>query len=47
MKYKNRQKRLEARIKDWELIRPDRSEKGGKVKIVAGAAFNKPGSHNK
>lgn len=47
MKWKNRQKRLDARISDWDKIKPDNSLRGGKVKMVNKQAFTKPGSNNK
>lgn len=47
MKAKNRKKKLEGRIAEWELIRADRTERKGKVKIINGAGFTKPGSNNK
>lgn len=47
MKPKNRKKRLEARIKDWDTIKADESKDSGKTKITQGSAFRKPGSNNK
>ena len=47
MKPKNRKKRLDARIKDWDTIKADESKDSGKTKITQGSAFRKPGSNNK
>lgn len=47
MKAKNRKKRLDARIKDWDTIKADESKDSGKTKITQGSAFRKPGSMNK
>lgn len=47
MKAKNRKKRLDARIKDWDTIKADESKDSGKTKITQGSAFRKPGSYNK
>lgn len=47
MKPKNRKKKLDARISDWDAIRADESRDGGKTKMVQGSAFRKPGSNKK
>lgn len=47
MKAKNRKRKLEGRIKEFELLKADRSERGGKVKIISGAGFTRPGSNSK
>lgn len=47
MKHKNRMKRLNARIHEWEAIRATDTQRGGKVKLVNKASFTKPGSNKK
>lgn len=47
MKQKNKDKRLKARIQDWEALRATDTRNGGKVKLINKSGFTKPGSNNK
>lgn len=37
---------LAARIKDWEALRSDGADASGRIKIVMGMAYRRPGSQN-